>query len=64
MDKAISILEGQIARTMRLLGVSTVAELGLQHLSHLANLTESMHSGRTTVKTAAKSRAKPASSRK
>lgn len=64
VDKAISILESQIARTMRLLGVSAVAELGAQHLSHLANLSQSMHSAKTALQPPAKPRVKPASSRK
>ncbi len=35
VDKTISILEGQIARTMKLLGVNSLSELGPEHLSHL-----------------------------
>jgi L-lactate dehydrogenase (cytochrome) len=37
VDKAISILESQIARTMGLLGVNSIAELGPEHLTHLAS---------------------------
>jgi len=37
VDKAISILEGQVARTMGLLGVSSISELGPEHLTHLAS---------------------------
>lgn len=36
VDRAISILEDQIRRTMRLLGVASIAELGPEHLAHLA----------------------------
>jgi isopentenyl diphosphate isomerase/L-lactate dehydrogenase-like FMN-dependent dehydrogenase len=36
VDKAISILQGQIARTMRLLGVNSLTELGPEHLKHLS----------------------------
>jgi L-lactate dehydrogenase (cytochrome) len=37
VDRAISILEGQVARTMGLLGVSSISELGPEHLTHLAS---------------------------
>jgi L-lactate dehydrogenase (cytochrome) len=36
VDRAITILEQQVARTMRLLGVVSTAELGPEHLAHLA----------------------------
>lgn len=35
VDKAIDILEGQISRTMRLIGVNSINELGPEHLQHL-----------------------------
>ena len=38
VDKAISILRGQVERTMKLLGARSLAELGPEHLSHLAHL--------------------------
>ncbi len=37
VDRAIAILEDQIGRTMRLLGVASPAELGPEHLAHLAD---------------------------
>jgi L-lactate dehydrogenase (cytochrome) len=36
VDRAIEILTDQIQRTMRLLGVSTLDELGPQHVTQLA----------------------------
>ena len=36
VDRAIEILVDQVARTMRLLGVSSVSELGPEHLTHLS----------------------------
>ncbi len=36
VDRSIAILEDQIARTMRLLGVVSTSELGPEHLAHLA----------------------------
>ncbi len=36
VDRAIAILSDQIARTMQLLGVNSVSELGPEHLAHLA----------------------------
>ena len=38
VDKAINILEGQIARTMRLLGANQISELEPSRLAHLSNL--------------------------
>jgi L-lactate dehydrogenase (cytochrome) len=39
VDKTISILGGQIARTMKLLEVSTLDELGPQHVTQLSRFT-------------------------
>jgi L-lactate dehydrogenase (cytochrome) len=39
VDRAIEILRGQIERTMRLLGVSTLDELSPEHVTQLARLT-------------------------
>lgn len=36
VDKTIEILRSQIARTMKLLGVNNLQELGSEHLAHLA----------------------------
>ncbi len=38
VDRMIEILRGQIERTMRLLGVSTLAELGPRHVTQLTRL--------------------------
>ncbi|WP_323791906.1 alpha-hydroxy-acid oxidizing protein, partial [Nocardioides sp.] len=38
VDRAIAILEGQITRTMRLLGVSTLDELEPSHVTMLERL--------------------------
>ncbi|MDA1185832.1 MAG: alpha-hydroxy acid oxidase [Acidobacteria bacterium] len=37
VDRTIAILADQVARTMRLLGVGSTAELGPKHLAHLAD---------------------------
>ncbi len=38
VDRAIAILQGEIIRTMKLLGVSSVAELGPDHVTQLRRL--------------------------
>jgi L-lactate dehydrogenase (cytochrome)/glycolate oxidase len=38
VDKAIAILKGQVERTMKLLGARSIADLGPEHLAHLAHL--------------------------
>lgn len=38
VDRAIAILRGQIERTMRLLGASSVAELNPEHVTQLQRL--------------------------
>jgi L-lactate dehydrogenase (cytochrome) len=63
VDKAISILEGQIARTMRLLGVNSIAELGPEHLSHLAHLASEKPAAKA-AKPASKAPAKRAAAKK
>ena len=39
VDRAIGILRGEIERTMKLLGVATLDQLGPQHVTQLARLT-------------------------
>jgi L-lactate dehydrogenase (cytochrome) len=60
VDKAITILEGQVARTMRLLGVNSIAELGPEHLSHLAHLASAKPAAKPAAKPVAKAATKPA----
>ena len=64
VDKAITILEGQVARTMRLLGVNSIAELGPEHLSHLAHLASAKPAANPAAKPVAKTPAKRAAAKK